>query len=83
MSEAVMIELAKQIGRQQAHGLIRKCAMNARKTGKHMKDVLLEDEEVSKHLAQDEIECLMSPDNYIGTAVEQVEQVVKKLRDKT
>ncbi|MBU2617470.1 MAG: adenylosuccinate lyase [Euryarchaeota archaeon] len=83
MSEAVMIELAKQIGRQQAHGLIRKCAMNARKTGKHMKDVLLEDEEVSKHLAQDEIERLMSPDNYIGTAVEQVEQVVKKLRDKT
>ena len=83
MSEAVMIELAKQIGRQQAHGLIRKCAMNARKTGKHMKDVLLEDEGVSKHLAQDEIERLMSPDNYIGTAVEQVEQVVKKLRDKT
>ena len=83
MSEAVMIGLAMQVGRQQAHDLIRKCAMNARKNGKHMEDVLLEDEEVSKHLTQDEIERLMNPENYIGVAVEQVERVVKKLRDKT
>jgi len=32
---------------------------------------------------EDEIERRMSPDNYIGTAAEQVEQVVKKLRYNT
>ncbi|MDD2777580.1 MAG: adenylosuccinate lyase [Methanocellales archaeon] len=81
MSEAVMIELAKRVGRQRAHDLLRTCAMNARKTGKHMADTLLEDEEIIKHLSPSEIEHLMNPENYIGAAVEQVELVAKKLRD--
>ena len=83
MSESVMIGLAKQVGRQQAHDILRTCAMNARKTGKHMRDSLLENEEIIKHLSKDEIESLMNPENYIGAAVEQVERVVKKLRDES
>lgn len=83
MSESVMVELAKQVGRQQAHDILRTCAMNARKTGKHMRDSLLENEEIIKHLSKDEIERLMNPENYIGAAVEQVDRVVKKLRDES
>ncbi len=83
MSESVMIGLAKHVGRQQAHDILRTCAMNARKIGKHMKDAILENEEIIKHLSRDEIEHLINPENYIGAAVEQVERVVKKLRDKS
>ncbi|ATZ61021.2 MAG: adenylosuccinate lyase [Methanosarcinales archaeon Met12] len=80
MAEAVMIALAKKVGRQEAHRVVRKCAMEAHTSGEHMRDVLLKEAIVTKHLTPDEIEHLMDPNNYIGTAVEQVESVVKKLR---
>ncbi|MDD4332310.1 MAG: adenylosuccinate lyase [Methanosarcinaceae archaeon] len=81
MGEAVMIELAKRgVGRQEAHELVRTSAMKAHDTGKHFKDVLLENPEVAAYLNAEDIETLVNPDRYIGTAVEQVEALVWKLR---
>lgn len=81
MGEAVMIELAKRgVGRQEAHELVRASAMKAHDTGMHFKDVLLENPEVSAYLSAGDIEDLVNPDRYIGTAVEQVEALVLKLR---
>ncbi|MFP4655272.1 MAG: adenylosuccinate lyase [Methanohalobium sp.] len=81
MGEAVMIELAKRgVGRQDAHEIVRKNAMYAHETGKHLKDVLLEDSEVAQYLNNEEIVQLVDPYKYIGTAVEQVEAVVEKLK---
>lgn len=80
MGEAVMIELSKKgVGRQEAHELVRQCAMSARETGRHMKDALIQNETVSKYMTEAEIIDIMNPDNYTGTAVEQVEMLVKKL----
>jgi adenylosuccinate lyase len=81
MGEAVMIELAKRgVGRQQAHEIIRTCAMESRETQRHLKDVLISRPEVIQHLNPDEIEQIMDPEQYIGTAVIQVEQVVRRLK---
>lgn len=81
MGEAIMIELSKKgVGRQEAHELVRRCAMSARETGGHMKDALINNETVSKYMTEDEILAVMNPDNYIGTAVEQVESLVTKLK---
>lgn len=81
MGEAVMIELAKRgVGRQEAHELVRESAMKAHDTGMHFKDVLLENPEVAGYLSAGDIEDLVNPDRYIGTAVEQVEVLVLKLR---
>jgi adenylosuccinate lyase len=81
MGEAVMIELSKKgVGRQEAHELVRRCAMSARESGVHMKDALLSNETVSKHMSKDEIIRIMDPDNYIGTAVEQVEALATKMK---
>lgn len=81
MGEAVMIELAKRgVGRQEAHETVRTCAMEARESGKHMKDVLKSKSEVTRYIGPDELEALMDPEKYIGTAVEQVEAVVARLR---
>nr|WP_304364352.1 adenylosuccinate lyase [Methanosarcina sp. KYL-1] len=82
MGEAIMIELAKRgVGRQEAHELVRASAMKAHETGQHFKNVLLETPEVSRYLSVGDIENLVNPDRYIGTAVEQVEALVLKLRE--
>lgn len=82
MGEAVMIELAKRgVGRQEAHELVRNAAMEAHDTGQHFKQVLLDMPSVSKYLSAGDIENLVTPDKYIGTAVEQVEALVVKLRE--
>jgi len=82
MGEAVMIELAKRgVGRQEAHELVRDAAMRAHETGQHFKNVLLETPAVARYLSALDIENLVNPDKYIGTAVEQVEALVVKLRE--
>ncbi len=83
MGEAVMIELAKRgVGRQEAHEIVRTSAMEARESGRHMKEVLMSRPEVTEFISAEEIEGVMDPEGYIGTAVEQVEAVVKRLRGK-
>ena len=80
MGEAIMMELSKKgVGRQEAHEIVRQCAMQARETGIHMKDALIKNETVPNYMTETEIVRIMNPDNYIGTAVEQVETLVKKL----
>ncbi len=80
MGEAIMMELSKKgVGRQEAHEIVRQCAMSARETGIHMKDALIKNETISNYMTETEIVQIMNPDNYIGTAVEQVETLIKKL----
>lgn len=82
MGEAIMIELAKRgVGRQEAHELVRTAAMRAHDTGQHFKQVLLDTPSVSRYLSAEDIENLVNHDKYIGTAVEQVEGLVIKLRE--
>jgi adenylosuccinate lyase len=45
-----------------------------------MKDVLMSRPEVTEFISAGEIEGVMEPEGYIGTAVEQVEAVVERLR---
>ncbi|MBP1909373.1 adenylosuccinate lyase [Methanolobus bombayensis] len=81
MGEAVMIELAMRgVGRQEAHEIVRSSAMEAHESGKHFKDVLLANPEVANYLSEEDVINLVDPDKYIGTAVEQVEAVVAKLK---
>lgn len=78
MAEAAMLALAdKGMGRQKAHALLRKLSMKALKEKVELKKVLLDSREVTKLLSRKEIESLMNPEKYIGTAVEQVKNVLK------
>jgi adenylosuccinate lyase len=81
MGESIMIELSKKgVGRQEAHEIVRQCAMTARENRIHMKEALLGNETVSKYMTENEIVSIMNPDNYIGTAVEQVDSLVARLK---
>lgn len=83
MGEAIMIELTlKGVGRQEAHEIVRRLAMKAHDEKKHFKDVLIKSSEISEILSLQEIEELTDPQKYIGTAVEQVDTLCRKIRNK-
>jgi adenylosuccinate lyase len=79
MSEAVMIALAgKGMNRQEAHELVRQLAIKSEGEKTPFENVLLKDKVVSHFLNKKEINAALDPENYLGTAVRQVELAVEK-----
>jgi len=79
MSEAVMLALARKgMDRQKAHTLIRGLAIKSEVEKRSFKEILIENSTVQKMLSGKEIDSALNPRNYLGTAVKQVELVVKK-----
>ncbi|HOT94408.1 MAG TPA: adenylosuccinate lyase [Methanoregulaceae archaeon] len=83
MAESVMISLTQRgMDRQVAHERIRIASMEARASQRPLAEVLREIPEVTALVGPSEIETLLDPTRYIGTAVEQVERVVERLRSR-
>jgi adenylosuccinate lyase len=79
MSESVMIALTRKgMDRQQVHELLRKLAVKSEVERRSFKEVLLEDKIVSRRLNEKELDDALNPRKYLGTAVKQVELMVKK-----
>ncbi len=82
MSEAVMLSLGNRgMGRQKAHELVRELAIKSHTEQRPFKIALLENYVVQKLLNKKEIEEILNPRNYLGTTLQQIEQVVKKTRN--
>ncbi len=78
LSEAVMIEMTKRgVGRQEAHEILRQAAMRAYEHNSSLLEELLKDERIMKYFREDELRKMLKPENYLGTAKERVERVVK------
>lgn len=81
MSENVMLHLvARGIGRQEAHEIVRKAAGDALRSGRPFREILLKIPSVTSVVAESELDEVLKPDCYIGTAVEQVDRVIASLR---
>lgn len=81
MAESIMLRLVeKGLGRQEAHELVREAAMKSFNKNAPFKNILTKNPKVTKHLNEREINEALNPRNYIGTAVEQVERVLKELK---
>ncbi|MFZ3329034.1 MAG: 3-carboxy-cis,cis-muconate cycloisomerase [Candidatus Acidiferrales bacterium] len=76
LAEAVAIALAKQMGRMPAHHLIEKASRRALESSRSLRDVLIEDKQVREHLAPAEIDKLLDPKNYTGSAESMIERVL-------
>lgn len=77
-TEAIMIKLVeKGMSRQEAHEIMRQCAMEALEKGMHLKNVLKEKREIVEKI--DDIDTLFNPRNYIGKAEEIVEITLKEI----
>ncbi len=79
LSERVMIELAKKgMGRQEAHELMRKSAIEAREAGLPLLEVLAGKKEVARFIKRGELERLFDASTYIG----ETERIIgKALKD--
>lgn len=81
MAEAVMITLTKRgMDRQEAHELLRKLAIKSETERLPFKDMLLKDKTLNKKLSEKEIDEALNPQNYLGTAIEQVKLMIKKTK---
>ncbi|MDD1647173.1 MAG: adenylosuccinate lyase, partial [Methanomicrobiales archaeon] len=80
LAESVMVELTRRgMGRQEAHEVLRESSMKALAGGKTLASVLGGNREVTALLSSKEIEILLDPDRYIGTAPAQVDRLVARL----
>ena len=81
LTERVMIELVRKgVGRQEAHELMRRIAMKCWNERRSLREVMLEDEQAGGLVTEDELDDWLKPENYLGTAVSQVENVVRTLK---
>jgi adenylosuccinate lyase len=85
-SEEILMWIVKKGGnRQEAHEVLRKIAMQARKTsgqydGNQMQELLMESKEIRRYLTEKEIEDILHIDSYIGTAPERAMRIVEKIK---
>src|SRR5215218_1034682 len=76
VAEAVMMGLAPQIGRQEAHDVVYDACRIANEKGLTLADALSADARVSARIDRATIERLTSPKNYLGLAPEMVDRVL-------
>lgn len=79
MSEAVMIALVKKgMSRQEAHEHLRLLSMKSEAEKRSFRKILQEDKTISAKLKEKEIDKALDPHGYLGTAIKQVDLMVKK-----
>ncbi|MGI8553952.1 MAG: class-II fumarase/aspartase family protein [Dehalococcoidia bacterium] len=66
MSEALMLELGKQVGRQRAHDAIYEAAQASAVHGRPFRDLLAEDPEIRSRLRPEQVDALLEPARYTG-----------------
>jgi 3-carboxy-cis,cis-muconate cycloisomerase len=76
VAEAVMMGLAPQIGRQEAHDVVYDACRLANEKNMTLADALSADPQVSSRIDRATIERLTSPGNYLGLAPEMVDRVL-------
>ncbi|MFQ0998207.1 adenylosuccinate lyase [Gilliamella sp. BG6] len=77
LSEKVMFEIGKRLGKQTAHNLVYQSAMKAFEQNRPFKDILLEDPRLNKEFTESELDAWLDPISYIGSAPEKVAQVIQ------
>jgi 3-carboxy-cis,cis-muconate cycloisomerase len=76
MAEAVQMALGAKLGRQQAHGLVERASKRAVAEGSHLKDALLAEPEVTAHLSPADLDRLLDPLTYTGTAQAMIDRAL-------
>ena len=80
MAEAVMMGLAPKIGRNHAHELVYAAAGQAIDSKISLKQALLNNEEVMNNLTLNDIDFLLDPSHYTGTAGAMIDSVLRKVQ---
>jgi 3-carboxy-cis,cis-muconate cycloisomerase len=76
VAEAVMMQMAPFIGRQQAHDLVYAACRVVNGEGGTLADALARDAEITRHFDRAALERMTDPANYLGLAPAMVERVL-------
>jgi len=76
LSEAVMLELGKSLGRQSAHEIVYECAMQAHEGDVSFRQAVREHPMVFERLSETELDRLLDPHAYAGLAGQFVDRVL-------
>ena len=76
MSEAVMMGLGPDIGREYAHDLVCDICREALKQKRHLLDLLAEHPEINKHVSRAQLAGFCDPMNNLGQAGVMVDRVL-------
>ena len=80
-AENIMIKLVeKGVNRQDAHEKLREVAIACRDKGTSFKNGILNDVFLKKFVSNEELDDWLDPKNYIGTAIKQVENIIKECK---
>lgn len=77
LSEKIMFELGKRLGKQTAHHLVYECSMQSFEQDLPFKEVLLAHPILKANLTQDELAKWLDPTLYLGSAPEKVADVIR------
>lgn len=79
LSEAVMLALAKHVGKQSAHTLVYETAMQAHDAGNSFVQAVLDNPQIRTYLSAEEIEVLFDYRRHTGQCAVMVDQVLAEL----
>ena len=80
MAEAFVIALGKtDLGRQEAHELVRTITMDAEKDNTSFSDAIKKNKEVKKYLTSSKIDHCLEPQNYTGHSEDIIDKVLGSL----
>lgn len=68
VAEAVMMGLAPKLGRQAAHDIVYDACRAAAQSGRALLEVLVDNPQVRAHFGRADLERLLDPRNYLGSA---------------
>lgn len=78
MAERLMAELTRRgLGRQTAYGLVRECAIKANKNQELLSDIILTKNEIEPYLSKKDVDEIMDPHTYIGSAEKIVDEILE------
>ncbi|MGR9000288.1 MAG: class-II fumarase/aspartase family protein, partial [Gammaproteobacteria bacterium] len=78
-AEAVMLTLAKTLGKQSAHQLVYEVSMQAQSEGLHFKQALINNRQISAILANNELDALFDLKQSTGVCADMVDQVIAQI----
>ena len=83
LTERLMIELvAKGVGRQEGHELMRRLALKAWKEKRPLRQVIEEDGEATRLITPVEMDEWLNPRTYIGASIQIVDRAISELKKK-
>ncbi len=76
LSEVVMLELGRSVGRQEAHDVVYRICMRVIEHSGSFREDLLDDTLVRAHLTPAQVDALLDPERYLGVAPACVDRVL-------